>query len=239
MSDLEKKTEEEVQDPTSHGGVLALQAKDAEGTEKKPALDEAGLVGQITGLRESRRTDRAEAAAEVAGLKEQVQVLSDQLVGLSGSTETEKSPLELFAEENPDEQPTAEVLVEQRKFDARQVTKTQSDDLDTHLKMSHTRLRAEVDKTPLPMDVVMAFAANLTRTDKAELTNLGIARDPDVARKAYDRILERTPQLQQFKPKDTQTIETDKKGDESEVEETDPEQAGSVVDAHANAVFGL
>lgn len=234
MSELENKTEEE-QDPQSHTEALAQHAKDP---EESPALAEAGLVGQITDLRKSRREDREQSSEEIAHLTRQVAMLTDRLVGLN-DTPADKSPMESFAEENPDEQPTAEVLVEQRKYENRQDLTQKSKSFDDFLMAAQNRVRAEVKDTPLPFDVVMAFKDELTATDKSELTEAGIARNPDLAKMAYDRIIERTPQLQQFLPKDTQTTETDKTGDESEVEEADPEQADSVVDAHADAVFGL
>ena len=235
MSDLENKTEEE-QAPQSHTEAMAQHAKDP---EEKPPLDEAGLVGQITGLRQSRREDREQASAEIATLTNQVAMLTDRLTAMPEAA-AEKSPMESFAEENPDEQPTAEVLVEQRKFDDRLALTQKSRGHDEFLTAAQSRIRAEVKDTPLPFDVVMAFSDKLTAADKSELTEASIARNPDVAKMAYDRIIERTPQLQKFLPKDTQTKDkTKEKGDESEVEDTDKDQGGSVVDAHSDAIFDL
>lgn len=240
MSDLEKKTEEE-QVPQSHTEALAQHAKDAESTgteEQQSEVSLAGAIGQITELRKSRRQDREQSSVEISTLTNQVAMLTDRLVGLN-ETPAEKSPMESFAEENPDEQPTAEVLVEQQKYQNRQDLTQKSKSQDDYLKAAQSRVRAEVKDTPLPFDVVMAFADTLTLADKSEIAEASLARNPDIAKMAYDRIIKRTPQLQQFLPKDAQTTETDKTGDESENEETDTEETGSVVDAHANAVFGL
>lgn len=235
MSELEKKTEE-VTDPQNHAEIMAQQVK--EEPEEKPILDEAGLVGQITDLRKSRREDREQSASDIAQLTNQVAMLTDRLTAMPESA-AEKSPMETFAEENPEEQPTAEVLVEQRKFDDRQTLTQKSKSHDDFLTAAQSRIRAEVKDTPLPFDVVMAFKDKLTAADKSELTEASLARNPDVAKMAYDRIIKRTPQLQQFLPKDAQTTETKKTGDKSELEEKNTEQAGSVLDAHAAALFDL
>lgn len=193
--------EQQTDQPNDEPNVVTTEEPEADETPKTVPLN------KYLQEKDRRRTvedqlaeaQNASAAAAIAPVEPE-------------SEETpELSPLEEFAKENPDEAPPAEVLLEQRKFDATQAdekaAKTARTTIQKTAKEAYataaTKYSAEQVGQTLSLDRVLAVGkANLTGGDvvdfntalRGELIVGGKRVDPmDFI---YDRCITRTPELQ-------------------------------------------